>query len=879
MNNFDMYMGFFWIRMDPLASLFKKNALRVQKNGFIFRTQRILLCMNGQDVPKQMVFIRFSENAFHFPRFSIHLLYFQIWSKNSFVYIWQNRLYMDWMRNFLIIILSFFLMAMHAQKGHIFSGKVVDRENGLGLPGAHVYIVETGRGYATDTSGAFSIALDRGSYHVVFSFLGYGSDTLQLQIKNNVQQTILLSPTGLDVEEVKLYGNRNQNVEGVSSGTVKIKSKEIHSLPTFLGENDPIKALQLTPGIQGSKEGFSGLYIRGGSPDQNLILLDGATLYNPSHLYGFFSVFNPDIIENVSLTKSGMDAAYGGRLASVVEISTRDGDFKSFSVNGSLGILASRITLEGPVIKDKVSIMFSGRRTYIHEMLKMLKEPLSIRNKTIQLSNYHFHDLNGKLSIRANAKNNISFTAYSGGDIFKYSGRSFGFNTQMDWYNQALALNWGHTFNPGFYMKHTLGYSGYAYGFSGAFLDYAFDMSSFIENYQYKTRFTNHNTRGLYSFGWEFNKYQFKPTGQSLSLKGYERDLVAAQVYHSCDAAGFFSATFNWKRWKMETGARFTGYFQTGPYYEWFEKGDGLLEDSLVNKKGEIIAFYPGFEPRFSARYLINAQSSLKFSFTINNQYVHIAPVSAVSLPTDIWVPSTSLIKPQKGYQAATGYYRNFNEDMYEFSLEAYWKQMYNLIEFKNSAIDMYEKIFENKLLFGNGRSAGLELFVKKNNGRFQGWIGYTLAFAQRRFDGMNDGNMFYAKYDRRHDISWVNTYDLNKKWKCSLVLVFASGNAYTMPAYRYLIQGKVVNGYEGINTFRMPDYHRADVSFTRTLSSRRFSSEINFSVYNVYNHQNPYYIVFNTLGSIEEKRLEVQPEYVSLYAILPSVSIKFNFK
>lgn len=779
----------------------------------------------------------------------------------------------------LTFVLLLIVNLTYAQQNFVFSGKISDERTNVPLPGANVYIEDISQGKATDNEGDFSIELKKGSYTAIISFIGYLNDTFNINISKDLYLEIKLKPSEIQLDEVKFYGNRNKNVEAVSSGTVKMKRREILELPTFLGENDPIKVLQLTPGVQGAKEGFSGLYIRGGSPDQNLISVDGATVYNPSHLYGFFSVFNPDIIDHVTLIKSGMNATYGGRLASVLEIKTRDGDFYKYKANGALGILASRLSVEGPVVKEKVSLMLSARRTYIYEMLQVLKKPLHIKSKSLRFTNYHFLDLNGKLSYKINPKNKLSITYYSGGDVFLYGGESFGFNTSMDWSNELMALNYDHIFNQQFFLKNTLSYTNYSYNFSGSFLEYYFNMSSYINNYNYKSVFNWLLENSVFAFGWEANKYHFKPTGQSIELENYKRELIAENIYYSFDIAGFINTEFERDRFKVNTGIRYVRYFQTGPVYEWEVTEEGLLEDSLVNNKGDIIAQYPGLEPRLSVRYLLNGHSSLKASFNYNNQFVHIAPVSAVSLPTDVWVPSTKSIPPQKGYQAAVGYYHNLQDNLYEISIETYYKNLQNLIEFKSSAVDIYNKTFEEKLEFGDGLSTGVELFIKKTDGVYTGWLGYTWSYTTRNFEALNNGKPFFAKYDRRHDLSWVNSIKINPKWQCSFLFVYATGNAYTMPQYRYLIDGKIVNGYSGINTFRMPSYHRADISFTRSYSKKWYDAELNFSVYNLYNHKNPYYIVFNTEGSVEENKLEVKPEFVTLYALLPSVSIKFNFK
>ena len=781
------------------------------------------------------------------------------------------------MNRFLVLFFfgSLFISCLYSQSEAPLKGRVVDASTGSGLAGANIILDNSMTGIAADSAGYFELIIPQNTFSIIVSFIGYINDTIKIPSKKEQFIEIRMIPDQLMVEQVELIGNSRKHIEDVSQGETRIKGRDIEQIPTFMGEKDPIKALRLTPGVQGSKEGFNGLYIRGGGPDQNLIQFDGTTIYNPSHLYGFFSVFNPDITDEVTLLKSGMDAEYGGRISSVLKVDTRDGDFEKFNVKSSLGLLSSKLTIDGPVQKNKTSFILSGRRTYIHEMLNMLKEPLKISDKTLKYTNYHFYDLNFKVSSKINNRNKLEISFYKGGDNFNFEGESFGFSTHMDWENIASSMNWNHYFNSNFYMKNSLSFSGYKYNFDGQFLDYYLFLSSYIQDYGFKNCFYVNRGNSLIKYGIEAHQYKLKPSEQTLEHIDFRNELVSIDIFHSFEISPFISYSLDMERLKTNFGLRLSNYFQTGPLYEWTKTIDATWEGELLHTKNDIVKYYPGFNPRISSSYLINSFSSVKLSFTTHNQYVHIAPVSTVSLPTDIWVPSTKNIEPQKGWQVSSGYYADIFKDMLEVSIDFYYKRMDNQIEMGNNVVDLHNVSFEQRLLFGKGTSKGMEIFTRKKSGNLSGWIGYTLSYSERQFDQINSGKTFYAKYDRRHDLSCVGMYQFNQKWSGSLVFVYATGNAFTVPKYRYLIQGKIVNGYPSINSFRMPAYHRADLSITRNIKGRRLNGNINFSIYNLYNHKNPYYIIFNTMGSVEENRLEVKPEMVSLFTILPSLSIQ----
>ncbi|MBN2520642.1 MAG: TonB-dependent receptor [Bacteroidales bacterium] len=777
----------------------------------------------------------------------------------------------------IIFLYTFFWLNIYSQKNiYEISGIVQDASNGNALIGANILILGQPIGIITNEDGIFILRLKQGEYVMVVSYIGYKTDTSQIDLNENINLKFQLEPKPVEGEEIYFVGNKDKNIESIDIGVIDFNKEEFTNIPSLFGEADPIKILQLTPGIQSAKEGFTGIYIRGGGPDQNLILLDEAIVYNPSHLYGFFSIFNPDIVESVQLTKSGMPAEYGGRLASVLNIQTREGDYKQHHLNGGIGLLSSKLSIEGPIIKNKMSYIISGRRTNIDLILKSFGSKLLEFDNLI--SNYYFGDLNGKLAFKLSEKDNIFFTGYMGKDEYKLDKEDFSFTTNINWDNYLGSVVWNHIFNENTYLKNTISYTQYNFIFSGQHTKYGFQLNSNIKNLHYKNILNILRNNHLLKFGTELNKYNIKPTEQNAQLNKVKINFIDEGYFLSYELAAFIGDDFELNRFRFNIGLRYSHFIQTGPLKRYEKDYTGEITDSINFPAGAIISSYNRLEPRFSTRYLINSQSSVKLSYTYNNQYIHIAPVSSVSLPTDIWVPSTDRIKPQVGNQFTLGYYRNLMNNTYEFSTEAYYKYFNNLIEFKSGLVEIQSNTIEDKLFFGEGESYGIEFFAKKIKGNFSGWIGYTLSKTTRQFEELNNGKPFLAKYDRRHDFSLVNNYLLNDKWNFSLVFIYATGNVLTLPVSRYLIQGLIINKYAGINTFRMPAYHRMDISATYNIHKPNYSMIWNFSVYNLYNNKNPYYIYFEVIGSPEEKRLEVKPKVVTLFPVLPSItwSIKF---
>jgi len=607
----------------------------------------------------------------------------------------------------------------------------------------------------------------------------------------------------------------DNNVSSTSMGVVKMPVGQIKALPALMGEVDILKTIQLLPGVASGGEGNTGFYVRGGGPDQNLILLDEAVVYNASHLFGFFSVFNADAIKSVNLIKGGMPGQYGGRLSSVLDLSMKDGNSKKMEVDGGIGIISSRLTIQGPIKKDTSSFIISARRTYID----VLADPFIKKTAKAKGSGYYFYDLNAKMNYKFSDKDRIFLSGYFGRDVFTFKRSDIGFNVNIPWGNATTSLRWNHLFNNKLFVNTTAIYSDYEFSFGAEQDLFEFRLYSGITDYNAKVDFTYlpnvlHNIK----FGVNYTYHIFKPSSVSARIGETEYDLSGIIKYYANDAAIYFNDDFDvTDKLKISAGVRGTYFEQIGPFDRFVKNEFGITEDTINYKRGEKVVDYFRVEPRFSARYKLSAKSSIKASYTQNYQYIHLASVSSVSLPTDLWVPSSDVVAPQFGTQYAIGYFRNFKDNLYETSVEVYYKDLRNQIAYKDGALpgDDIGENADNSFTFGLGKSYGVELFVKKRFGKTTGWIGYTLSETTRQFDDINNGKVYPAKYDRRHDVSFIMTHEFNEQWTGSVVWVYATGNSTTLAVGRYMINGSIVNEYGPRNSYRMISYHRGDISFT----------------------------------------------------------------
>ncbi|MCB9449037.1 MAG: TonB-dependent receptor [Flavobacteriales bacterium] len=760
------------------------------------------------------------------------------------------------------------------------SGHVTDEVSGEDLPGASVYIQEVMKGTATNTYGFYSLTLESGTYNLVASYMGYEQISQKIVLNKDLKINIKLKPFSITTDEVVVTAERkDKNVESTEMGKVELQTDEIKTLPVVFGEVDVLKTIQLLPGVQSAGEGSTGFYVRGGGPDQNLILLDEATVYNAGHLLGFFSVFNADAIKSTTLIKGGMPANYGGRLSSVLDINMKDGNNQSYHGEGGIGLIASRMTLEGPIKKNDASFIISGRRTYVD----VLSKPF-LKNTELGGIPYFFYDLNAKVNYKITPKDRVYLSGYFGRDIFDVNVEDGRLKANINWGNATTTLRWNHLFNDKLFMNMSGIYNSYDFKIDAGFDNFTTTFASGIKDWNQKTDFfyypnINHNIK----FGYNYTYHIFSP--RTIKIEDTDGGFNAENVVkkYSHETALYVMDDFSLTdKLKVNAGLRGAYFIQKGPFTLYEFDNNYTPIDSTRFRGGEKVADFWGLEPRLSLRYALNSTSSLKAGFTYNNQFVHLVSNSYTTLPMDIWVPSSILVKPQKGTQYSGGYFRNFKDNMFETSVELYYKNLRNQIEFNESYTgDVSTRDIEYEFTYGDGYSYGMELFLKKATGKAQGWIGYTLSKTARTFEHINKGNEFPARFDRTHDLSVVGSYKLNDRWTFSGVFVYGTGQATTMPERYYLVGTDLATKYGPRNGFRMEPYHRMDISailHSKKKEGKKFSSEWAFSIYNVYNRKNPFFYYIANEGDPIKGDFKVTAKKVYIFPILPSVSWNFKF-
>ena len=787
------------------------------------------------------------------------------------------------MKNCFLFFILFSLMSFSQNVS--LSGYLEDLETGESLIGANVLIKELNIGCSTNNYGFFSLTIPKGEYTIICSYIGYDNINRKIIINKDKSEKFKLSPSSFQIDEVTISTKKEDyNIKSSDLGNVELEVKKLEKLPVLMGEKDILKTLQLLPGVQSGSEGSSGFYVRGGGPDQNLILLDEGTIYNASHLFGFFSVFNSDAINDINLIKGSMPANYGGRLSSVLDINMKDGNKKRFSGRGGIGLISSKLTLEGPIKKDTSSFIVSARRTYIDILTKPYLDTTEYAG-----NGYFFYDLTSKFNYRFSNKDQIFISGYFGKDVFTFNSPDWGFNMKIPWGNSTGSIRWNHVFSNKLFMNSSLIFSNYKFEFSatqnveGNNL-YQSRLYSGIRDWNFKQDFNYYlNPRHTLKFGINNTYHIFSPSNFDASLDSL--DISTNDIrYYAHEGAIYINDEFNLnEKILINAGIRLSTFTHFGPFERYIKDGSNnlgaLSTDYTINYNSwEPIKTYYGFEPRFSSRYLINEKSSLKFGFNQNYQYIHLTSLSSSSLPTDVWIPSSSIIKPLIGRQYSIGYYRNFNNNKYEFSLEGYYKNMENLIEYKENYIpgtSIGTDNVDNNLVSGDGQSYGFELFFSKNIGNLSGWIGYTWSKTTRKFNELNKGLEFYSKYDRTHDLSIVANYQISKRLNFSTVFVYATGNTLTLPESAFLIDGDLILEWGERNSHRMEPYHRLDIALTLDGKKKgNYQSSWSFSIYNVYNRQNPYFIYFDA----NDDNFGLTAKQVSLFPIIPSISWNFKF-
>ncbi len=790
------------------------------------------------------------------------------------------------MRKQLLLVLFTLLLGVAAigQK-YTISGFVEDKNTGERLLNANVYNPTSYQGVITNNYGFYSLTLPGGAVQVTYSFVGYNTQTIQLELLRDTVITINLDPV-LSLEEIVISAQKAKSaVRSTQISMTELNTKEIKSIPVLFGEVDVLKALQLLPGVQSGNEGTSGIYVRGGGPDQNLILLDGVPVYNANHLFGFFSVFNPDAIQSVKLIKGGFPARYGGRLSSVLDIRMKDGNNKKFSAEGSVGIISSKLTVEGPIWKDKTSFIVSGRRTYID----VLAQPfIQWNNRRNDLGNstggYYFYDATAKINHRFSDRSRLFLSAYLGQDKaylkMKDTGQQYEFkdNFNLGWGNLTTALRWNYVITPKLFSNTTLTFSRYNFVTAMEMEEteqdtlrqhFEFSYDSGIEDIAGKIDFDylpnpNHSIK----FGYNHIYHRFSPGVTVFQMENDEMVNPVDTTFGNEDIFAHEMEFYAEDDWQL--GTRFKANF--GIHASAFQ-----VQDST----------YYSLQPRVSARFLINESLSIKAAYSHMSQYIHLLTNSTIGLPTDLWVPSTALIKPQKSVQYAMGMVYEVVEGI-EISLEGYYKTMDNLIEYKEgSSFFSVDGSWEDKLEFGRGNAYGMEFLARKQMGKTSGWIGYTLSWANRQFDNISFGEWFPYRYDRRHDISIVLNQQITDGINLGVTWVYGTGNAVTLPLEKYgglssfwydKIYFDQIDHFDQRNNYRMPAYHRLDIGVNFNKDTKWGHRTWSVGVYNAYNRKNPFFLNFDTEYNPNGTNSSVLKQY-SLFPIIPSISYSFKIK
>ncbi|MDR2928100.1 MAG: TonB-dependent receptor [Cytophagaceae bacterium] len=791
----------------------------------------------------------------------------------------------------IVVISATSTLAQNIQQKHTVSGYLKDSLTTENLIGATIYNRADFAGTSTNQYGFYSLTLPEGSVELSYSFVGYDTHTVQLHLVHDTVININLSGA-VHLREVEVTASRVAPIqERTQMSNITLPVAQIKSLPAFLGEVDLMKALQLMPGIQSGGEGSSGLYVRGGGPDQNLILLDGVPVYNVSHLFGFFSVFNADALNNVEAIKGGFPARYGGRVSSVIDVSMKEGNMREFHGEGSLGIVAGRLTLEGPIWKDRTSFIVSGRRTWIDALTRpMMALASSVDDGYKASAGYYFYDLNAKVNHRFSEKDRIYLSAYMGNDRFfvRFEQEEDGYDAYIDniktkaegglqWGNITSAFRWNHVFTPKLFANTTVTYSRYKFDV-GSELWYEYDEWNDTSN---KYKRVNQYSGTIYLSG--INDWSGKIAFDYIPAPSHYIRFGGNAIYHT-----FSPGAMAFRENKTENIIGDPNIY--GYEYSLYAEDDIRITPQLkvnaglhwsafsVRKK-----FYNVLQPRLSARYLITETLSAKAAYSRMAQYIHLLTNSNIGLPTDLWVPVTNRLMPQMSDQVAAGLAQTWHNE-YEISLEGYYKTMGNVIEYEEGA-SFFDTSgsWEQKVVQGDGRSYGVELFAQKKTGSFTGWLGYTLSWTDRQFEELNEGRRFAYKYDRRHDFSIALMKRFGDRIELSGTWVFGTGNAVTVPIGLSPLNKPVGNNpmgststywiYGERNSYRMDPYHRLDASISFIKPKRWGERRWIVGVYNAYSRKNPFFIDVSQKSNGRYEYVQV-----SIFPIIPSISYQFKF-
>jgi hypothetical protein len=759
------------------------------------------------------------------------------------------------------------------------TGYIKDEKNGETLTGAMVSKSGSNIGVSANEYGFYSLTLPKGEHVISVSIIGYKTFTFSVILDQNINKIFELKEEGKNLDEIIITGEaEDKNVSSIEMSTAKLDIKQINKIPAFLGEVDVIRAIQLLPGVTTVGEGASGFNVRGGNVDQNLILLDEAPVYNSSHLFGFFSVFNPDAVKDVKLIKGGIPAQYGGRASSILDVRMKEGNNKKLAVTGGIGTVFSRISIEAPIIKEKASFIIAMRRSYLDALVKpFLKDSNPLKN-----TQFYFYDLTAKFNYRINEKNTIFASGYLGRDVFAASVFNFNYG------NTTATARWNHIFNKKLFMNATAFYSNYDYLIQfGSTNGPNFKWRSNIINYSLKTDFIYYlNTRNTIRFGAQSLLYNFKPYDAISTFENANVNFVAERRYgtESSIFVGIEQKIF--EKLTIEYGLRLSIYNYIGKgtaYYfrDTIANTTLPLQNSKNYEFGQIIQSYLNPEPRFSANYLLNKSSSIKISYNRMAQYIQLISNTAASTPLDVYTIASNNLTPLTADQGSLGYFKNFKNNMFESSVECYYKYLKNQLDYIDNADLFINPTVENQLVQGLGRAYGTEFYLKKSKGKIQGWISYTLSKTERLVRGISNDNWFYSRYDRTHCLNTSLNYDIAKRWNISANFVFLTGVPGTFPNSKLQIQNiNIPYNTDGIrNNYRITPYHRLDIGATYSFKkndTRKYQQTLVFSVYNVYNRRNAFSIYFRTKDGEPLQTEAVRFSVVGSF--IPAVTYNFNF-
>ena len=787
-----------------------------------------------------------------------------------------------------LYILVFLPFLSLSQDKFTLNGYITDKESGESLIGATVYINELNAGTVTNAYGFYSITLDEGTYSLDFRYIGYVSMSRSIDLNSNQKIDIELEGDDIQLENIVISDQAEDfNISSIEMSTAKLDMSKISEIPTFLGENDIIKAIQLLPGVSSVGEGASGFNVRGGSVGQNLVLLDEAPVYNSSHLLGFLSVFNPDAVKHLKLYKGGIPSRFGGRLSSILDIRMKDGNNKKTVISGGIGSIFSRFTLESPIKKDKSSFILAIRRSYADILFSPFLKNSGVFNDGSALN---FYDITAKANFDLDPKNTIFVSSYIGRDVFMFDERQ-GFN----WGNRTGTLRWNHLFNDRLFSNFTLIYSNYDYQLAFGSDDMnKFEWDSKVETYNFKPELTYFiNANNELSLGAEFIRYRFEPANAVGVSEGEISDITLPLKY-AFEGSFYIGNEQKFSNLTLSYGARYSLYSYYGPSFK-YEFGTPLFlgdRKPLISESeilgNDRIQSYSAFEPRISLNAKISNTASIKASYNKMTQYIHLLSNTAASSSLDVWTPSTNNIKPEIGHSYVFGLFKNFRNNTFESSIEIYYKDLENQIDYIDGADLLINKYFEGDLLSGIGRAYGLEFLFKKNRGDFSGWLSYSLGRSELKIDGINNFNWYPTRYDQTHNFKVTGSYKLNARVQLSGNFVYLTGTPVTYPSSKYIIQGFVIPHIADRtrHQFRIPDYHRLD--FSATINGKKFkkngierknNSSLVVSIYNIYGRRNPFSVYFSQGDSNLTDNFV--PGEVTRLAIIGSFvpSITYNFR